>query len=290
MNYFYYFTGDLPNYLKISINSLLTVEEEAKIYLCSDDNPKYKNIDYLNPLDFQSSITKEFIDLDIYKNTAYEKNLNPLWSSSILRIFAISDFLKYTQLNETVHFDADVIVYKPFEDLKNCLSNDAINITKLSVDRLIFGYSFIQNFKIIEKVCIEIIEYFKSDNYLDNEYYKNHPLNEMEVLSKIQQKLPMLFKLLPDLPYGNQGTIFDPAGYGQYLGGTFNNPKKWYKRKQPILDHSVGQEISSNRISVGFKANAPTVSYKEKKIPIANLHIHSKDLFKFKPKNYREFI
>ena len=56
----------------------------------------------------------------------------------------------------------------------------------------------------------------------------------------------MLFKLLPDLPYGNQETVFDPAGYGQYLGGTFNNPKKWYKRKQPILDHSVGQEISSN--------------------------------------------
>ena len=46
MNYFYYFTGDLPNYLKISINSLLTVDEDAKIYLCSDNNPKYKNINY----------------------------------------------------------------------------------------------------------------------------------------------------------------------------------------------------------------------------------------------------
>ena len=290
MNYFYYFTGDLPNYLKISINSLLTVDEEAKIYLCSDNNPKYKNIDYLNPLDLQSSVTKEFIDLDIYKNTAYEKNLNPLWYSSILRIFALSDFLKYTKLNETVHFDSDVIVYKPFEDLKNNFSDDAINITKLNNDRLVFGYSFIQNFKIIEKVCIEIIDYFKSENYSDNEYYKKHPLNEMEVLGKIQQKLPKLFNLLPDLPYSNQGTIFDPAGYGQYLGGTFNNPKKWYKRKQPILDHSVGQEISSSRISVDFKGNTPTVNYKEKKIPLANLHIHSKNLFKFKPKNYREFI
>ena len=142
----------------------------------------------------------------------------------------------------------------------------------------------------MEKICIEIIEYFKSENYSDNEYYKNHPLNEMEVLSKIQQKLPMLFKLLPDLPYGNQGTVFDPAGYGQYLGGTFNNPKKWYKKQQPILDHSVGQEISSKRIRVGFKGNTPFVNYNEKKIPIANLHIHSKDLYKFKPKNYREFI
>jgi len=290
MNYFYYFTGDLPNYLKISINSLLTVDEEAKIYLCSDNNTKYKNINYLNPHDLQSSITKEFIDLDIYKNTAYDKNLNSLWHSSFLRIFAISDFLNHTQLNETVHFDGDVIVYKPFEELKKSLSNDAINITKLSNDRLIFGYSFIQNFKIMEKICIEIIEYFKSENYSDNEYYKNHPLNEMEVLSKIQQKLPMLFKLLPDLPYGNQGTVFDPAGYGQYLGGTFNNPKKWYKKQQPILDHSVGQEISSKRIRVGFKGNTPFVNYNEKKIPIANLHIHSKDLYKFKPKNYREFI
>ena len=50
----------------------------------------------------------------------------------------------------------------------------------------------------------------------------------MEILGEVRNNNPNLFNILPDLPNSVNDIIFDPASYGQYLGGTHHKPKKWY--------------------------------------------------------------
>ena len=290
MNYLYIYFGEIPDYLRTSINSVLSVDKEAKIFLCSTIDPNYKNVNYINPDDIASKLTKEAIDLNIYKDTSYDEKVNKLWSTSLIRIFYLSDFLKSTNEKEVVHFDSDVMIYKPFKKLNNNFSLNKLNITELNNEKLVFGYSYIPNYEAIKNICKDIFAFINSKNYKENEYYKEHPLNEMEILGEVRNNNPNLFNILPDLPNSVNDIIFDPASYGQYLGGTHHKPKKWYLKKQPTLDHKVGQEIDSKGINVKFKNKEPIVSYENNICKIANLHVHSKNLNKFIPKGYKNYL
>ena len=56
----------------------------------------------------------------------------------------------------------------------------------------------------------------------------------MQILGYINSKNPELFNTLPTLPSQSMklksNTIFDPAGFGQYLDGTHVSPKKWGRK------------------------------------------------------------
>ena len=56
-------------------------------------------------------------------------------------------------------------------------------------------------------------------------YNKNKVLNEMRILSIISNENDGLISELETLPYGHDDVIFDPASYGQFLGGTHQKPK-----------------------------------------------------------------
>lgn len=290
MNYLYIHFGEIPSYTKTSINSILSVDKSAKIYLISDSNPNFKNVKFLNSKEIRSSLTDKLIDLDIYGKTSYDYKINKLWLYSLLRVFYISDFLESSNIKYTVHFDSDVMLYIPFENIEYKFSKDSLNITEIGSDRLVFGYSYIPNQKIIKNICNEMFTFLSSDEYSDNKIYKNRPLNEMEILSIINKRKDLFFNILPDLPYSTNSILFDPASYGQYLGGTHQKPKKWYMGKKPILDHKVGQEISSKRITVRFKNNTPSVIHKNKEYQLVNLHVHSKKLEKYTPLNFKNYL
>jgi hypothetical protein len=83
---------------------------------------------------------------------------------------------------------------------------------------------------------------------------------------------------LPSLPftelsnhYNEFNFLFDPASYGQFLGGTNNGHKKGYFEPS----HYIGRMISTEKIEVIYKKQ-PFVLYKNEKYPIYNLHIHNK--------------
>lgn len=289
LNYFFVYIGELPNYVKTSINSVLSVDKNAKIYFCGEKDPEFKNTTFINSSEIRSKLTQELIDLKPYKNTNFDQKINSLWFTSLLRIFYINDFMKFTNINQLVHFDSDVIIYKPFMDISEQLTVDQLNITKLDNRRLIFGYSYIPSYKVINFLCEEILKNFKKNMSLFSSYDLK-PLSEMETLSLIHKEFPEKFNLLPDLPYFDSSNIFDPASYGQFLGGTHSDPKKWYTKKKPILDHDVGLEIKARRIKVKIKNSQPIVVFKNKEFKLVNLHIHSKKLDNFIPKEYKNYI
>lgn len=289
MNYVLFYKGLLPNYYKICLNSILSAEKEANIILCSEKSVENTNINYLNINDITSENTNEIINLSVYKDTTYDEKINPLWLNSLLRIFYLRDIANELSIDKFIHFDLDVITYKSFDEVQHLFHPDKLNITEHIDNTPIFGYSYFPKLSIINKICFELENYLKNENTLNKKISNFRPLNEMELLKIIKERNSDLFYSLPTLPYNNNELVFDPATYGQYLGGLPNKPYFKFRKKHTSLSHIVGKEISSGRIKPVFQKK-PSVLYDSTKIDIVNLHIHSKNLNKFKPYNYQEII
>ena len=67
----------------------------------------------------------------------------PVFYTSLLRVFAITQIAKEKNINEFVHFDNDVIVYKSFEEIVRNYKFDykTLNITQNKSSEVVFGYS-----------------------------------------------------------------------------------------------------------------------------------------------------
>lgn len=289
MNYVYIHRGEYPNYLKYSINSVLSVDSNSKVYLIGENDPNFKNVNFININEITSNTTLNLIELNIYNQTNYDPEINTLWETSLLRVFYLNDFLNETNIKECVHFDNDVLIYKEFSSIKSSLSSRQFNITEHIKDTPIYGYSYIPNSKIYNLICSEIINYLENI-YMNDNYFKSYPLNEMEILKIIKIRFRQYFFKLPSLPYEGSKNLFDPATYGQYLGGTHAKPNKLMTIKRAQLNHLVGSELSSKRIKAVYKNNEPKVIYNNKIFDLVNLHIHSKNLYKFLPNKYRNLV
>ncbi len=276
MNYIFINIGDTPDYLKYSLNSVLSVDKEAKIIIATDKKTDFKNVIPVNLNDIRSSLTSQLIENEIYKNTNLDNN--KLWLRSLLRIFYLYDVIDSLGINSAVHFDSDVLVYKPFIELKDNFIDNKLNITPLNSNLLVFGYSYINNKEVL----------FKINNHLLNEV-KLTKSNEMHLMSIVSKQNPNLFNELRIFPNPDSKLIFDPASYGQYISGIHKKPYRFYKKRFITEAHPIGEKIKNKELKVKFK-NSPFVISDKKVYEIANLHIHSKELKKFLPENYKEIV
>jgi hypothetical protein len=291
MNYLLILIGYKPEYIKYTINAILSTDMDAEIYLCSDINVNYKNTTYINLQDVHSEYIETINDLSIYENTIFKKN--PLWSTSLKRVFYIYELKKLLGLNKVVHFDNDVIIYKSYSEIENCFVKNTLNITQSNSKKIIFGYSYIENNNLLKQVCDLVLETCLSGNKSNWEENNFKPFNEMQILGSVNSNNPLLFNLLPTIPYEAQkksnNIIFDPAGYGQFLDGTHNEPKKNLRKGFYDINDFIGTELIAKRIKVSFK-QFPKVEWEKQIFELANLHVHSKRLSKFLPSNYKNFI
>ena len=192
-----------------------------------------------------------------------------------MRIFYLNDVINNLNLRQGVHFDSDVIIYKPYEKIEQLFDQNKFNITPLNKEELIFGYAYIGNQVIFNNIVN------KFANVVTNEF--GNMINEMKLLKNLHSKSGEFFNLLNILPNASEKYVFDPASYGQYLGGTHESIS-FLQEKMGFGDHHyIGKEIIiDNQLTIKFK-NYPYVFKKEnKKYEIVNLHIHSKEL-KFLP-------
>ena len=74
-----------------------------------------------------------------------------------------------------------------------------------------------------------------------------------------------------------------------FLVAHIKNQKLFFRNNFATQAHSVGAELISKRIVVKFKNQVPFVKSEiGEESKLANLHIHSKKLNKFLPKNYKK--
>ena len=289
MNYVSKSLGTIPDYLEFTLNSILTVDKDATVFLCTDHNNKedFKNVKYIHPKTLENDKIQEFKSLGLYKNTIFESN--PLWQTSLLRIFYLESLRLELNLSSFIHFDNDVIIYKPYEALQNVFVNNRLNITRQDDKRFIFGYSFFAEIDFFPLITDKIIDFANYGNSYNWSFHNGKPYNEMEFLGKIFQTDEDFFNCLPILPY-ESNLLFDSSSYGQYLDGTHMHPKTLISGRYADLNHYIGTEIISKRIKVKFNNNKPKVLWRDKSFDVANLHIHSKRLHKFLPPNYKNYV
>ena len=287
MNYVYVYVGDIPEYIKCSINSVLSVDNDASVYFCTDQNITFPGCTMVDLREFETDEIRYIKNNNFYKNTNYEKN--PLWMTSLLRIFYLDKITELFGLDSFIHFDSDIIVYHPYQEIKHLFQKDKINITQHSENQLIFGYCFVENleyYKLLVKEVFKIVE--KIDYYIEMNF--GNPLNEMDILGEVYKSNNYIFNLLPILPYGVEDYVFDPASYGQYFGGSHQKPKNLFSRRLKEQGHIVGREILAKRIKPKLVNSQPKVTHNGDYSKIVNLHIHSKELHKYLPPGYKEYI
>jgi len=274
LNYLLVYSGKIPEYVNYSIDSIIKNEnKDAKIYFCGDYQLERNDIIHININDLNSNHLNEIKEINYFRN---EKNL--LWETSLYRIFYLYEAAKYININRFIHFDCDVVIYKSFDELTNQFDRGKINITPLNELFLNFSYSFFDNMQYLELVCDEILKILKNSTFYENKYYQGKKLNEMILMNIAYIKNPEFFKVLEVLPGNNDDVIFDPGSYGQYIGGTHN---KRFSKNFINVDHYVGREILKGGFKVSFKNKKPFINHPKQIFELANLHVHSKNLYKY---------
>ena len=273
MNYVYFQVGNLPSYLKFSIDSVLKNDPDSKIYLITDKEFKYKNVITLNTQRLESSQIKELKKINYFSNW----DTNPLWESSLLRVFYLHEAARSQNINKFIHFDSDVVLFEPFEKIES-LFEEKLNITPLSKDFLVFGYSYIGNIDLYEEVCKLIFNVYKQSDFYENKYYRGKKLIEMKALYIVCKENPEYFNLLPVHPEDSSLYVFDPASYGQYVGGTHN---KRFSKGFTDKNHILGKDLKDKKIKPTLKKNLKVINFNSKDYKLVNLHVHNKKLKKY---------
>ena len=288
MNYLFFYLGKLPRHFYESIKVVKYIDPDASIYICSDTESSIEDTYVLDANKSEYLNKKKETLIKQFENTPFAHN--PLWYTSILRVYGLKALEDCFNLNSFVHFDSDVIIYKSFKELNNLydFNEKKINITKNDKNDLVFGYSYFPNKTLIEKLCGNFDFILENYDEFKKVYARGGEISEMRMLGIADKINKNLFSYLPILPYDNHEIIFDPAGYGQYLNGPHKNRGNYiFKRRWVSTNHTVGGELKSKRVKLFKKNGEHKIKYNSKSIPLANLHIHSKNLKKFYPKGFK---
>jgi len=100
MDYLLYHSGKIPNYLKYSIESIKKNDPGSNIFLASDQSYEHSDIELVNINELKSSRVEKIKNLSYFK--AWSDN--PLWESSMLRIFYLFELAKFLKIDEFIHF------------------------------------------------------------------------------------------------------------------------------------------------------------------------------------------
>ena len=213
-------------------------------------------------------------------NTSLDKSFrNGFWYLTSLRFFYIYELMKKYDIDNVIHLENDVLIYYNCDELTSYINKQFLYIPFDSYQRNIASIMYIPNKEIYKKIL---------DNY-------NFNKNDMDNFCLIKQKtgliknFPIFIKsnnLTREQNYVSENSdnfpfIFDAAAIGQYLGGV--DPRNTSGDTIGFINETCVIKYNNYRILFdeinGTKK--PFIQIKDDKVPIFNLHIHSKNLIKF---------
>jgi len=255
----------IPSYAQVSINQTKKYLNTELIILSNDyidNHMKEESIEFYRKC-------KEYFTYLVWC---------PFWYTSLFRLFVLYTYCKKNNIDKFIHLEYDNLIYSDFKHL-DCLS-PSIYFTRVGYQQSSAGFVY----------CNSLEHFTKFNKCLDQLLRKGHSyviqatkyphLSEMQLIDIIYNYKPGTIDYLPILPFkpgndnfDNLGTLFDGASYGQYVGGTNHNHPPGYAERA----HYIGDAIIDKKIEVVFDKKPYTI-YNGIKIPICNLHIHSKKL------------
>lgn len=301
--------------------TLLTNHCQIKIYILLDDhliddikesinclNNVYFTHDVPTQLHFEfvkTSLLQNYLDSNTsYKN--YIQNVSKFrlsgfrdgfWISTTTRFFYIWALSKLFNIKNIFHIENDVVLYDSLNNIyDNFYRNVRGDMTKLimvkdSESRVIPSIMYIP-----DEVSIEKLVDYISATLKNSEVF----LNDMMLLAGYPD-----YYQFNTFPSQNHKYIFDGAAIGQYIDGTdirnlpnlppsdsreysvlkYNNPTKGFINETSIYKPNIStfykRLCNINNIKIPINIMMATTSQLQSMNVVANVHVHSKQLYKF---------
>lgn len=278
----------IPNYTQYCLRQIRAFNPETEIFFLT------------NKENFTDKIFNEYsvksINIDDYYHpkikdfeNSFNYSKNDFWTVTATRLFYIQKFIEIERLINVYHFENDILLYYNLQDYHNIFveTYENIAITTGGPDKNMTGFMFIKNHNSLELMLdffIDRLNTFGISGLIKK--YGMDMVNEMTLMKAYDFETDdSKMKNLPILPFGEHSkdydkfhSLFDPATWGQFVGGTRNlgpgaKPE----------DHYIGQLLIKNPDWKVIWKNMegkriPYFKYNENEIKINNLHIHSKNL------------
>ena len=277
--------NSLPTHINVCIEQTRKFYNGDIFLITNCKNEKIKNkygVQFISP-DFTNKkyLKSKKINFHSFPNKEF-------WLYSLARFFFIEDFVTQNKIENFVIYENDILIYYDLKKLINTLSSLYQNIAFTIGDdiRATTGFSFFKSYNDLSVMNHDIITIIEDTDKMEDirKNYSECCPSEMVFIRKISKEKDYI-KSLPIFPnekYFNElGFVFDPASYGQFLGGTpaVNGNKKTF-----IDDITyIGKKLLSGEYNVIFhEKKCPFLIDKNgNKSKIYNLHIHSKKLENF---------
>jgi hypothetical protein len=294
--------GIVPEHIYYCINQIRAFNKKERLILIVDaGNEKYLKtilrMERCEIVSIDNLHRTEHHDHFRSQNRLFEEGMNGFWQYSTERLFVVEEVMSRFSLQNVVHLENDVMIYASADSFGKTLisSYSGLGLTQDCDKRAIGGFVFIKNVAALRELT-EMIAYSrekKNDmeflcDYINRKRESqivNLPVMYPSYLSRHQLKnLKGAGPARADFywqEYESFGCIFDAASVGQFVGGIdkrhqksdtagFINETAYFTPR----DMRVAWERIEGKL-------VPYILDGTVKIPLANLHIHSKELAKY---------
>jgi hypothetical protein len=204
------------------------------------------------------------------------------WQLTSARFFYIYAFMKQHEVTDVVHYENDVLSYYSVGTLENCVDRSCMHIPFDSLERNIASIVYIPSHVVLKAIL---------DKY-------DYSVDDMHNFSRIRRETNLIRGLPICVAPPNaqkeevrfvteeynrfNGFIFDAAAMGQYLGGV--DPRNNAEQKDTVGFINETCVIKyAEFASFEWRQGRPFLRIRGGPlVPIFNLHIHCKDLKKFR--------
>jgi len=295
----------VPSYYKIAIEQAHTFNPESPIYLIIHARaaqrlirkkmlPEYTQLIIAQDLTI-SEKHKRFSQLPFQTVT---DSMLKFWRYSLERFFLLEEFMNDYEIEEVVHMEGDTLLYTELDGLvprfRTCYPGLALPF--LFDEESVCCFLYVNN-----RTSLGDLTQFINDNLIGEGYRSDMTLlalfaKETGIAEHLPSVSPRYLATQPMVSlngrktsspekYANNaeylGVLFDPAPIGQYLDGESNMQ---VNRKPSVINQNAVYNSSHFKLMWEKDAKGrrvPFLHYLEEKWPLANIHVHSKQLMKF---------
>jgi hypothetical protein len=278
---------ELPVYLEDCLRQFCKFNPYEDIYFITDvehfGNPIFSRyeVETVNKDDYYSNDIRHF-------ELLYGKGEKDFWTITVTRLFYIANFLDKEGWINVYHFENDVLIYTDLSKHESTFKHlyKDLAITVGGPDKCMTGFMFIKSSEALKHMIEFFMNLLKTSRVQDiRKQYGMDMVNEMTLIRAYSKDNPDKIKFLPILPFGEFSqdydkfnSIFDPASWGQYVGGTLDG----VPGAMPD-DHYIGLLLREHpEYDVIWKdeenGKVPYFKFDKQEVKINNLHIHSKNL------------
>lgn len=279
-----------PDYINDCLKQIKTFNDSLIFLVIPSRHNKNINVSGIIIENTEKLISTAKHKYFIKNNSLNHKFRDGFWESTTERFFYIEEIMIKYNLDNVIHIENDNLIYVNIDDYIDIFeSNYRIAAVFDNDNRCIPCFMYFKDVislsKLTEFICLNPNKTDMESISLYKQYYseiENLPVIPKDYELKSQTGLITINRE----QYSNKidlfNSVFDGAAIGQYLGGV--DPRNIDGNTIGFINESALYDVSQFNylwIEDYKRRKVPYLEFNKIKYRINNLHIHSKDLFKY---------